>query len=288
MRRLAVLFLLLALSALPARALARPPIWIVRDANSTIVLFGSVHLLPSGLDWRPPELTEALSKADDVWFEMPINEATDLEIQRLAETHGFLPKGDILWNHLTPDQAERLRRMGASLNLYLPALERWRPWYAELELSIIADAQAGGSASEGVERQILGLIPPTARRRAFETPWEQVSFLSAGTTAEQVASLDETLNELEKEPDLYQHVVQDWMNGDVASIASRVLDPVRFASPGAFNRMVTVRNERWSKVIARRMAGSGRTVIVVGVGHLVGPGGVPALLRARGFTVEGP
>ena len=28
-------------------ALARPPVWLVRDAASEVVLFGSVHILPS-------------------------------------------------------------------------------------------------------------------------------------------------------------------------------------------------------------------------------------------------
>ena len=46
---------------LPGTALAKPPIWIVRDADSTILLFGSVHMLPKGVDWTPPALTDALA-----------------------------------------------------------------------------------------------------------------------------------------------------------------------------------------------------------------------------------
>ena len=38
----------------------------------------------------------------------------------------------------------------------------------------------------------------------------------------------------------------------------------------------------------KNLGPSGLTVVVVGVGHLVGPGGLPAMLRARGFKVEGP
>ena len=55
----------------PAQALALPPVWVVRDGDSTITLFGSVHLLPQGVHWEPPELARALAQADDVWFELP-------------------------------------------------------------------------------------------------------------------------------------------------------------------------------------------------------------------------
>ena len=42
----------IAVGLAPARA--QPPMWIVRSPQATLVLFGSVHLLPAGLDWRPP------------------------------------------------------------------------------------------------------------------------------------------------------------------------------------------------------------------------------------------
>ena len=42
------------------------------------------------------------------------------------------------------------------------------------------------------------------------------------------------------------------------------------------------------EAITRRLDGSGQAVMVVGVGHLIGPDSVPALLRKQGFRVEGP
>lgn len=52
--------------------------------------------------------------------------------------------------------------------------------------------------------------------------------------------------------------------------------------------LITQRNAAWVKTIRARLSGSGRTVMVVGIGHLIGPGGVPALLRAEGVAVDGP
>ena len=57
-------------------ALALPPVWTVRDADSEMVLFGSIHILPPALDWRPPPLDAALKVADDLWLEIPTDPGT--------------------------------------------------------------------------------------------------------------------------------------------------------------------------------------------------------------------
>jgi len=51
---------------------------------------------------------------------------------------------------------------------------------------------------------------------------------------------------------------------------------------------VTVRNAAWIVQILHRLAGSGHTVVVVGAAHLLGPDGLPAHLRALGYSVDGP
>ena len=59
---------------------AKPPVWSSSlRAGRPSSLVGSVHLLPAGLDWRPPELDAALGKAEELWFELPITPATDDE-----------------------------------------------------------------------------------------------------------------------------------------------------------------------------------------------------------------
>jgi uncharacterized protein YbaP (TraB family) len=269
-------------------AAAKPPVWTVHDADSTIVIFGSVHLLPQGLDWPPPELIEALKSADDVWFELPIDDAAAEASSRLSQERGMLPAADRLSAHLTPDQWRRVVKEAERLQIPPTALDRMRPWLAEITLSVVADGRAGATISDGVEQTLQALAPATARRHAFETPAEQIGFLAGAPEADQIASLDQTLGELETEPDLYEKVVAEWMAGDLPAIQKRALDPLKAASPVMYDRLITARNARWAKVLTRRMQGSGRTVVVVGVGHLAGPGGLPALLRARGFDVDGP
>ncbi len=78
------------------------------------------------------------------------------------------------------------------------------------------------------------------------------------------------------------------MAGDVARIQTEAVDPLKIQAPGVYKALVVDRNRRWIKLILARLREPGESVMVVGVGHLVGPDSVPALLRARGVSVEGP
>jgi uncharacterized protein len=277
----------LALAFAPA-AIAKPPVWVVKSGATTILLFGSIHLLPHGLDWRPPELDAALSTANEVWFELPITPATDDEAAAQSFARGALPKGHSLTAMMTPDQAKRLVAAGVALNCAPEALDRMQPWMADLTLSVADDARSGASASDGVEGLIQASTPPTARRRAFETATQQIGFLAGAAVKDQLASLNWTVSEIQDDPTSYQRVVQEWMSGDIAGLQRDATDPLRTVSPALFERLIDGRNHHWVNVLEARLKQPGQVVVVVGVGHLIGPGGVPALLRAKGYQVDGP
>lgn len=277
-----------ALALTAQAASARPPVWTARGAHGAALLFGSVHLLPKGLDWRPPALTQALAKADELWFELPIDQATNAEAVRLAGRRGMLPRGERLSTHLAAGQNARLGRVAASLGIPRLGLEAMRPWLAEVTLTLLVDARAGAMVSQGVETQVESLAPPAARRRSLETARQQIAFLADAAMADQVAALDETLIEIEERPGAYGRVVGEWMAGDLEGLAADALEPLRRASPALYRRLITDRNKRWADALRRRLSRPGTVVVVVGMGHLVGPDGVPALLRAGGVRVEGP
>ena len=280
----------LALAAMmfAGAAAAQPPVWVVKDKDSELVLFGSIHVLPPGLDWTPPALVRALKAADDLWFELPIDAQSDIDTAALAARDGVLPPDQSLFRLLLPEDAERLSRVAALYNVSPVVLDRLQPWLAEIALASGAYRKAGADAASGVEKTIAAMAMPQAKRQAFETPAEQIELLSGGPLAEQIASLRETMVELEEKPDEYMSLVKAWIDGDAAALGREALDPVRKTSPTLFRRMVTERNARWAKVLDTRLKGHGRTVVVVGVGHLIGPDSVPARLRALGYSVTGP
>jgi hypothetical protein len=280
--------LIAALVLTPIAAQARPAVWVVRDADSEIVLFGSVHVLPRNLDWRPPALTAALKQADDLWFEIPFDPVTQARFGGLAQAKGLLPPAQTLSSQLSPKGRERLARLCKTFGLSQPQIERMRPWLAEVQLGLAALSRDQAAAGDGVEERIAAEAPPQTRRAAFETPEEQVNLFADAPVAEQIASLEDTLREIEDDPGAYNRLLAAWMSGNPKTIEKEGLAPLRKTSPALYRRLVAERNARWVTTLSQRMAGSGRTVVVVGAGHLAGPGGVPARLRKLGFKVEGP
>ena len=273
---------------LAASAQAQPPVWTVHGPKGTAVIFGSIHLLPPGLDWRPASLDDAVGKAEELWFELPITADSDNEASALSEKRGRLPPGASLSDLLTPAETAKLQRVAAKVHCSHEGLLKMQPWLAEVTLSVAEDALAGATAFNGVEEQIQAIAPIKTPRKSFETARQQIDFLAGATPKDQVASLDWTLHEIEDDPATYDRVVREWMVGDLAELERDAVAPLHAFSPTLYDRLITDRNRRWAGVIARRLKKPGLIVVVVGAGHLIGPDGLPMLMRAKGLTVDGP
>lgn len=274
--------------AFAAPSWAKPAIWTVQGPRGRIVLFGSFHQLPPGLDWRPPQLDQALTQADSLWFETDLDAVADVATDRLFDRAGRPGAPGRLWGDLTIDQRQRVETAAARLNLDLDSLSRLPPWRADLMLELALDARSGVRSGEGVEARLQAEAPPRLRRRALESVREQVSFLSGGATTDQVASLDLTARQALDDPDIDLRILNEWMTGDLAGLDRDALEPLARIAPAAHRRLVTDRNHRWARRLEALARRPGLAVVVVGAGHLTGPEGLPALLRARGLRVDGP
>ena len=271
--------------ALAGPALAQPHVWVVHGKDCDITLFGSIHVLPKDVDWEPPALKAALAQADELWFEVPVDGSLQAQAVKEAQAHALLPAGQSLIKLLSPDGQKRLADFSVQSKFPLFALDRMQPWYVDLIVS--ATAYGDAQQMDGVEG-VLAQAAPNAKRQAFETVSGQIDIIADAPIKAQLASLESTLKDADKGKDEYQKLIDAWLKGDDATLYQHDVLTLRKDSPDLFRALITDRNAAWTRTLAERLKGKGHVMVVVGAGHLIGPDGVPARLRALGFSVDGP
>lgn len=277
--------LTLVSSLLASTALAAPPAWEITDADSRVVLFPTIHVLPEGLDWETDALKAEIAQADEVWFE--IVDATSpeavAEIQALMQQKGMSPDNP-LSKRLDPEQLATLQATLDELGVPLAQVDPMRPWLAATMLSMVSLSQVGFSPENGVEKALEDDYAGRTRR-GLESASFQVGMLASLEGDDQVGFLMNSLDQLDSVGETLLQVADAWSQGDVDVIESALLAEMRRDYPDIFAAMFTDRNANWADIIAQEMTGEGTDFIAVGAGHLVGPGSVQSMLTDRGYTV---
>lgn len=264
----------------PAPPLARPALWQVSDADTTIYLFGAIHLLPEGLDWFGGPLAEAFAASGELVTEIP---ETDPETsQAVLLKHGILPAGQSLRDQMSPKQRTRFERTLASFGLPAAAFDRFKPWYAAVVLATLPLQRKGYSLANGVEADLAARNQAIGRpRHGLETLDYQLSLFDGFSPKVQRTYLFEVIAAL---PGIEQDVddlVDAWQKGDAARLAK--LMNADQDDPAMVAALLTNRNKAWAQWVKARLEQPGTTFVAVGAGHLGGAGCVQDELRRLGI-----
>jgi uncharacterized protein YbaP (TraB family) len=269
-------------ACLATPALADPAIWKVSDDDSSIHLYGSVHIFPRPIEWRTPQLDSLLIAADYVVFEVVMDVEAYATVTQFSLNHGRLPKGQTMAELLGPADYQRLHTVAAQIGHDPLLLEQMQPWLAAMTLITPPGLEFTG----GVEVTLDPEIAPE-RKRSLETAAEQMSFLAGAPLDEQLISLRSTLDAIEGGVELaLEPLIDAWARGDDETLLRLVEEQMQAGTDPAFDRLITQRNARWIAPLEQMLANNDDVLVIVGAAHLVGDIGVPALLAAKGYTVE--
>lgn len=264
-----------------------PALYVVRDRDSTIYLFGTIHVRPRGQPWGGPEAQAALASADEIWTELEISPEAEARAAPTAQQLGMAPADRQLSTWLTPEENQRLNAVTTQLGLPPGSLERMQPWLASISLTLITGMRAGYDPTSGVDRDVDAYGDAHHKTmRWFETAEQQFGFLAHLSDNQQHEMLLDTIDESEKGAAMLQEMTDDWERGDVDALQKLIVDDTRDEYPELYDVILRRRNAAWVPVIQQEMRGSGVDFIAVGAGHLLGPDGLVAMLRARGLHVE--
>jgi uncharacterized protein len=278
------LALLLCLFASPV--LAQPALWVVKDADTTIYLFGTVHLLPHDTDWHFPALDQALAHSQALYVE--ITDDDQANMTALVLRYG-IDTAHPLASLLTPFDRERLDRAArlAAVPGGSAALNVMRPWLAALTLTVAPLTQAGLDPAEGVDKQLRAAMEKAGKPvHGLESAEQQIRFLADMSQALQLALLRSTLRDTDRATVDLKALIEAWKHGDDAAIARLENDLMRREEPQLYQRLLVERNATWAKQIDAMLKQPGTVFVAVGAAHLAGPDSLQAQLGKHGDTVQ--
>lgn len=268
-----------------------PAMWRLADNDTTIHLFGTVHLLRPGLEWRTKVLDQAIEEAGTIVFETDtMSSKAQQAIAKEFVQRGMFSDGRTLKGVLNNKEEAVVSAAFESVGASLQRMNRFEPWMASVNLGVLKMMSDGHDPNAGVESVIATEAKAVGKSILYlETLSQQTDAFDLLPEKEQINMLYGTALLLDESPKLFDILVDEWADGDVEGIAKLVANPNGFGSTEAtYQSFLVNRNAAWVPQIEAMLDEPGSVFIAVGAGHLAGKDSVIKMLRDRGHKVEGP
>ena len=232
---------------LPAPSVVRatPALWEIRDADTTIYLFGTFHTL----DGRT------------VWFDDKVRKAFD-------------DSGELVLETLVPDDIANLRPAVTSSDGKL------KPFIAQTQAAVGHGRAMGMSIDHGADavlrRVAMDNGKPVGGLERFEEQLGTLASIPAPSSKPHLGTGQPTAISV-------TDLLKAWTAGDTGAF-STMLAGFEAKAPVAYRMLIADRNAKWGQWIANRLDTPGVVFVAVGSGHLAGKDSVQQWLAARGIA----
>ncbi|QGP78513.1 TraB/GumN family protein [Sphingobium sp. CAP-1] len=277
-----------AAQARPAQsnhATASPALWQVKDADTTIWLFGTVHVMKPGIDWFDGRVKQAFDGSDELVLE--IIEPDDQQALGATLAHMALAKDGVkLSDRLTPEARGKYRAAMEANTLPWQTFEPFNPWLAGIRLSVAPLERLGFQSDQGAEKVLRSAAEASGKKvGALETVEQQLGFFAGLPMDQQIRFLTDTVDELPHMESEFNSLLRYWQAGKPDRLASMMNESLE-ETPEMAQVLLTGRNANWAKWIKARLDRPGTVFVAVGAGHLAGKGSVQDQLKALGVSTR--
>lgn len=278
----------LLIGGVPAHAqptAATPALWAVKDADTTIYLFGTVHVMKPDIDWFHGDIKRAFDRSDELVLE--IIEPDDPNAIGVTMTGTALAKDGVkLSDRLTPDARTKYQAAMDANGLPWRTFDMFNPWMSGMALSVAPLAKLGYKNDLGAEKILRSAAEAAGKKVvALETVEQQVGFFASLPMAQQVQFLNATVDGLPDMESEFGDLLRYWQAGQPDKLAKSMNESLE-ATPELAQVLLTGRNANWAKWIKARLDQPGTVFVAVGAGHLAGKGSVQDQLKTLGLRAR--
>jgi uncharacterized protein len=252
-------------------------------------LFGTIHM--GNLDWAMPgpNMRAALMASEIVAVELDLTDPALMQSMQQSITAGAAANPAPA---LSAEQRSRIARQTALACLPEGALNALHPVMQAVTLTLL-DARWLGLDAGFAQEIVLGGFARASQRpiHSLETVQSQSSALVPKDPREATRMVEQMLKQLEDGTArrVMQRMAAIWEQGQLDDLAQyeRWCECAVTAEEKAFlKRLNDDRNPALADGIDKLHMGGKRVFAAVGALHMTGPQAIPALLQAKGYTVQ--
>ena len=272
-----------------AQPVRQPLLWKVSDADNSVYLLGSFHLLKQD-DYPLPKVVDAaFDDAESLLFEVDPREMTAPETMATIQKYAAYDEGKSLSTVLPKPTLEKLGNLLSITGGSVQTLEQSEPWMVSLSLVLGITSAMGFKAELGLDRHLMARAASAGKPTGgLETIEDQMRAMDSVPYSEQAHGLEEFLEDPKQAIQQMQDMHAWWRTGNVAKLDSEMRAEMASKTPESYRLLDVARNDAWLPKVEARLKESKAddTLVVVGTLHLLGSDGLVEKLRAKGYTVE--
>lgn len=281
------------------RAEVEPPVpllWTVSDADNTLYLLGSFHMLKPEDYPLSADVERAFADAEALVLELSPEEMTSPQLGMAMGQAALRRDGTTLNSDLPAPTAAKLEAWVSAnadslqkMGLPPQALQMFEPWFVGLTISIVEMNKLGLDPQIGLDMHMIGRAAEASKpATGLERGSEQIAIFDGMGREEQLQFLEESLHDAENARAQIEELHAAWRRGDQTALWNGMAGDLRKTYPDLYRRINIARNDAWVPKLQGMLEAEGDrdVLVVVGTLHLLGEDGVVEKLRAKGYKVE--
>ena len=279
-RILLAAWLIVAPAAVAAKDAPAPAIWRIADEDTTIYLFGTIHVLEPKLKWRSRTLNRIITRADELVVESSDADFAKMEAGMAEELEAEIAVDrPPLIERVAKNKRNSVRRTIMASGMPEGMFDLLPTWMAVFALGMGGIADTGteeAGADSTLEQLFLKAGKPVM---SVEDPNAVIGAIRKLPEAELLRLLEDDSAAAEEDVPGATSEDLEWARGDVSGLAEGLGEDD--LGPALYGALIRDRNAAWTSWLIERMKRPGTVLFAVGAGHLVGPDSVQTMLAAR-------
>jgi len=267
-------------------ATAESSVWKAQNKDSIIYLGGTFHILRDSDFPLPSEFEKAYQASDRVAFETDMSAIQDPSTQQKILAKSMYSDGSTLASHLSPKAYKQLKSFCDANGVPLQALSKFKPGLVMTTLALLELTKLEVH-HKGVDAFFYEQAQKDHKTiNALESVDDQIDFLVSMADGMEDDFVLRSIEEMRSMSDFFEKMATAWRKGDVGSLEELMVSDLKKQQPLLYQRLIVDRNRSWLPFIDAQRKSPRPIFILVGAAHLVGPDGLIAELKKRGYRVN--